>query len=97
MDGLLVPDRIMKKSRIQAFIKNEPYLRGKQKPPRMICARDDAAKMLLGPLFQPLDDALFNSRFSVKHLPDAVRPRVLEQRIGDSRCLVLDYTAYESS
>lgn len=93
---MLDPKAIMRRSRIQAFIKNEPYRRADRKPPRLICARDDAAKMLLGPLFQPLDDKLFTSRFSVKHLPDAQRPAALESRIGDGPCLVLDYTAYES-
>lgn len=53
--------------------------------------------MLLGPLFAPLDDALFNSRFSLKHLENEVRPSNLVERIGDGRVLVLDYTAYESS
>lgn len=68
--GVLRAGPILAKSKICAFVKNEGYKRGARKPPRLICARDDAAKMLLGPLFQPLDDLLFHSRFSVKHLRD---------------------------
>lgn len=52
--------------------------------------------MLLGPLFEPLNDKLFNSRYSVKHLPEEERPRALEERLGEGPVLVLDYTAYES-
>lgn len=89
---------VRKQSRVDAFIKDEsyPYSPEANKPPRLICARDDVSKMALGPLFAPLDDALFTSRFSVKRVPDPDRPSALEARLGDGPVLVLDYTAYES-
>lgn len=52
--------------------------------------------MLLGPLFAPLDDAVFNSEFSIKHVPVADRPRVLSERFGEGPVLVADYSSWES-
>lgn len=93
--------RICAASQVEIHGKDEPYRRnpeGTCKPLRIICARDDLGKSLVGPLVHPLDDAFFHSRYSVKHIPYLDRPRVLESRFGKNcKCLVIDYQSYESS
>lgn len=97
VDGVLDWRSALLRSQIKAFIKDEPYPAGERKPPRLICSREDPAKMVLGPLFQPLDDKLFNSRWSVKHMRPAEKRDALIRRFGDGEVLVLDYTSYECS
>lgn len=83
---------------VQTFIKDETY--SKLKPPRLICARNDTAKTMLGPYFHYIDDKLFNSIYSVKHVPYMDRPKVITERFAPLKCqryLVLDYTSFECS
>lgn len=83
---------------VQTFIKDETY--SKLKPPRLICARNDVAKTMLGPYFHDIDDKLFNSIYSVKHVPYLERPKIISQRFmkySGWRYLVLDYTSFECS
>lgn len=100
-DGHLEVALVAAHTQVKCFIKDEPYenySHAPAKPPRAICARDDLGKALCGPFFHPIDDAFFNSRYSVKHIPYVQRPSVLEERLGlDGRFLVIDYSSYESS
>lgn len=85
---------------VKCFIKDETY--GKLKPPRLIASRVDEAKVLLGPYFHHIDEALFNSIYSVKHIPYSQRPTVIEERFSKYhkmhyRYLCLDYTSFECS
>lgn len=98
-NGLCDIEQLARRNIVEAHAKDEAYPfdpLAPAKPPRLICARDDCSKMVFGPLFAPLDDALFNSRFSVKHVPDSNRPAALIARVGDGFVLVCDYTAFES-
>lgn len=83
--------------KIQGFIKDETYV--KVKPPRIIATRNDAAKFMLGPYFNYIDEHLFNSKYSVKHVPYAERPRVITERFQShtGKFIVLDYTSFECS
>lgn len=91
--------RMLQESRIECFIKDEPEtldIHTGTKPPRIICARSDVGKLVFGPLFHPLDDAFFHSRYSVKHIPYRARPAALESIFGDSPVITIDYSSYES-
>lgn len=91
-------DHFIFPTNVQTFIKDETY--SKLKPPRLICARNDTAKTMLGPYFHHIDDYLFNSIYSVKHIPYLERPHVIADRFSKLKCssyLVLDYTSFECS
>lgn len=84
-------------TRVEPFIKDEGYPMG-NKPPRMICARDDLGKTIYGPLFQSLNDQVFHLPFATKHIPNADRPRYISERLykeGDFVYVVTDMSAFE--
>lgn len=83
--------------KIMGFIKDETY--SKIKPPRLIATRSDRSKFMLGPYFNYIDEHLFNSKYSIKHIPYYKRPSVVAERFKDhtGHYLCLDYTSFECS
>lgn len=85
---------------VSCFIKNETY--PGIKPPRLIASRSDRDKCLLGPYFHHIDDFLFNSRYSVKHIPYSDRPKIINERFSSYlakgwKVFCGDYTSFECS
>lgn len=79
------------------FIKDEFYQEG-DKPPRLICARDDVGKTIYGPLFQLLNDTLFHLPFATKHIPCSRRPSYIMDYLGcpgRHKYVVTDMSAFE--
>lgn len=92
--------RFILSGNVSCFIKYENY--PGVKPPRLIATRSDVDKCLLGPYFHYIDDHLFNSIYSVKHIPYDDRPRVIEERFSKYlsqgwKVFCGDYTAFECS
>ena len=85
---------------VNCFIKNETY--PGIKPPRLIASRSDRDKCLLGPYFHHIDEFLFNSQFSVKHIPYSDRPKIINERFSTYlsrgwKVFCGDYTSFECS
>lgn len=79
------------------FIKDEFYQEG-DKPPRLICARDDVGKTIYGPLFQLLNDTVFHLPFATKHIPCGQRPAYIMDYLGSPgrhKYVVTDMSAFE--
>lgn len=93
-----LPDRI-KASKVAAFIKSESYPIGEAfKPARWICSRKDVSKVVLGPVFKTIEEAVYKDHHFVKHTPVSDRPKLVEAlRAAGARYIVTDYTAYEAS
>lgn len=77
------------------FIKAECYDRFKF--PRIISARSDSAKVILGPIFRPIEDYVFEQPWFIKHIPVRERAKYIVDHFGpgDYTYIVNDHTSFE--
>lgn len=92
---------VLRKSKVKAFVKDEPYPMSDSdnKHPRAICSRSDEAKALYGVIFEGFNEALFHSKFSVKHRPAQEKAVEIEGRLplrDNAFIQVNDYSSFES-
>lgn len=83
-------------SRVGSFVKDEMY--ESFKPLRWINARDDQAKVVLGPFFQKITDVFAQHPSVIKTEPVPERPKILMDLFGayDVRISANDYTSFEA-
>lgn len=92
----------LKQARVEAFIKDESYPIPPEgepdKPPRLICARNDLGKCIYGPIFEPLNAEFFSLAFSLKHVCWNDRPRYIDEYLTRDgfEYVSIDYSSYES-
>jgi hypothetical protein len=89
---------------VGGFIKNETYTDWKY--PRGIHPRgrhaDKTFLSLVGPALSMVEERLYNTKWFIKHVPVADRPRWIEERLGN-RCtypynlIGTDYSSFEAS
>lgn len=82
-DGTIPVMTVLRKSKVKAFVKDEPYplSEADNKHPRAICSRSDEAKAIYGVIFEGFNEALFHSKFSVKHRPAQEKAVEIEGRL----------------
>jgi len=80
----------------KCFIKAETYPEFKY--PRPIKSRTDRFKCKVGPIFQGINDCLFeNLRYFIKKIPVADRPRILKELFGDAASIdCTDFSSFEA-
>jgi len=80
----------------KCFIKAETYPEFKY--PRPIKSRTDRFKCRVGPIFQGINDCLFeNLKYFIKKIPVADRPKVLKELFGDeSKIDCTDFSSFEA-
>lgn len=82
----------------KAFTKAEFYVKPTMAiRPRQILAREDIAKMLLGPIVQAMTKAVMRLPWFVKVVPVCDRPMYINQWVHGTQYLEVDYTAWESN
>lgn len=84
---------------IKLFPKDEPYIDFKHE--RGIWAREDAAKLFMGPIFKAMEDQIYDTEINpefIKHVPHRDRAAYVLNRLyrPGMRYVATDYTAYES-
>jgi len=82
--------------RVKAFIKREKFATFKN--PRIICAREDPVKVILGPVFKSLEHMIFKRPCFIKHVPVAERARHIVGHFGNLegyQLYVNDHTSFE--
>lgn len=84
---------------IKLFPKDEPYIDFKHQ--RGIWAREDAAKLYMGPIFKAIEDQIYDTNINpefIKHVPHRDRATYVLNRLNRPgwRYVATDYTAYES-
>lgn len=82
---------------IKTFTKGESY--PEYKYPRLINARSDYAKVLIGPFFKAIEKKLFSLPWYIKKIPRAQWPTYIRDRCGrlGVKCIATDYSSFESS
>lgn len=80
----------------KCFIKAETY--PEFKFPRPIKSRTDRYKCKVGPIFQGINDCLFeNTKYFIKKIPVNDRPKVLKELFGDSASIdCTDFSSFEA-
>lgn len=80
---------------VDLFIKREFY--PVIKNPRIICARRDDAKVILGPIFAPIEQRIFSLPMFIKHIPVSERARYIVDYIGPGDFIYFenDHTSFE--
>lgn len=84
----------VKKAKVKCFLKDEAY--NEFKALRMICSREDSAKVWLGPIFKSIEEVVFKLPFFVKGLTEQERVEKLVSLFGERTCYVTDYSAFET-
>jgi hypothetical protein len=81
--------------RCDSFIKLENY--DEFKEARWINSRSDKFKVIAGPMFKIVEDALYQDHHFIKHVPVPDRPALIAALVkGGCRYFSTDYTAFES-
>lgn len=84
---------------IKLFPKEEPYIDFKHE--RGIWAREDIAKLFMGPIFKAMEDQIYDTNINpefIKHVPHRERAAYVLSRLfrPGMRFVATDYKAYES-
>jgi len=100
-DGLPADYRLVDAKQINSFVKEEMY--EEYKHARMINARCDEAKVLMGPVFQKISDSVMHHKRNgytpfIKFVPIAERPNYIQTHLKPHgrRVAESDYTTYEA-
>jgi len=82
---------------VKTFTKGESY--PEYKYPRLINARSDYAKVLIGPIFKAIEKKLFSLPWYIKKEPRAQWPWYISRRCDrlGVKCIATDYSSFESS
>lgn len=83
--------------RVDGFIKDETY--PDWKAARVIMARADQTKTMVGPIFKAIEEQLFKMKYFIKKVPKADRPRLIYNTLYDpmARYFCTDFSSFESS
>jgi len=81
---------------VKSFIKDESY--PSMKYVRVINAREDAFKLLCGPIFALIGERVGKLKEFVKYIPVAERPKVISERLSTvySKYFSSDYSSFEA-
>lgn len=84
------------KYRIDTFVKNEAY--PEVKPPRLINAREDDFKVLMGPLTHHIEQDIFKAGYSVKGFNRKEQNKIIYDKLHKYNTFICtDYSRWESS
>jgi hypothetical protein len=92
-----IVDRLDKKNfTVEGFIKDENY--EMYKHARGIHARNDSAKVILGPIFKAIENKIFASKYFIKHIPKPKWSTYIKDLLYDPAAVYAasDYTSFES-
>lgn len=90
--GLDVPDVYLK---VKSFIKDECY--PEYKMARGINSRHDVFKVLVGPIYQLINNALFNTKWFIKKVPVRDRPEFIMRLFRNgNQYFTSDYSSFEA-
>jgi hypothetical protein len=79
----------------KSFVKDEAYAEFKHA--RLINARSDVMKCILGPLMKSIEKEVYKLPAFVKHVPYGDRPKhILTQTEGHSKFIATDYSSFEA-
>jgi hypothetical protein len=81
---------------VKSFVKDEPY--PEYKYPRLINARVDEAKVLLGPFFKCVENVVFKYPDFIKKIPVDQRAKYILDHVSQSDCFYFetDYSQFEA-
>jgi len=88
--------RIKKWTRVKGHCKDECY--SLPKPLRLINAREDMSKCILGPLFSQIEHVVCQLPWFIKYIPVKDRPRAIFDRLvrENANYVYTDYTSFEA-
>jgi hypothetical protein len=88
---------LLKRAKTKSFIKKEFY--PTYKNARMICSRDDTAKIITGPIFKAIENVIFKNPSFIKKVPVKERAAYVVDHLGDTtdcKLYVNDHTSFET-
>jgi len=82
--------------KVKSFVKDEWYI--DYKFPRIINARCDEFKVVVGPIFKLIEEQLYKHPAFIKHVPVCDRPAYITERLQGSTGVYIatDYTSFEA-